>query len=45
MYSARGKVITRVSQKFSNILPGTNLKYVYHVTEAIQAVAGSYCGW
>ena len=34
-----------MSQNFSNILVHASLQHVYHMTEAVQAVEGTYCGW
>ena len=31
--------------KFYNILVSASLQRVYHVTEAVQAVVGTLCGW
>ena len=35
----------RMSQKFWNILACTNFQYVYHMTEAFQAMVGTHYGW
>ena len=35
----------RRNQKFHNILVCTSLWYIYSVTEAIQVVKGTNCGW
>ena len=34
-----------MSQMFCNILVSASLHHVYPVTEAIQAVKGTRCGW
>ena len=35
----------RVSQTFWNILQNACLQHVYHVTEPVQAMVGTLCGW
>ena len=37
-------IISKMSQKFSNILILASL-YIYHKTEAVQAMESTYCGW
>ena len=37
-------IVTRVSQKFYNILVQACLWHKFHVTEAVYAVEATYCG-
>ena len=36
---------TTMSQKFCNILVCACLKCIYHITEAVQAMEATHCGW
>ena len=34
-----------LSQKFCNILVRASLLYVFHMTEAVQVIVDTHCGW